>query len=108
MEIVTDLANSFAKEAKGILKEHLLKTILYGSQARIDANEESDIDMFFLTDISKDEEYSYLIQLSDIAFDYEMNYGKHISPVIENINNFNYWKTTLPFFKNIEKEGMVL
>ena len=43
-----------------------------------------------------------------MAFELEMATGKDISPVIINIEQFRYWKDTLPFYRNIKREGVVL
>lgn len=30
------------------------------------------------------------------------------SPLVKNIDKFNYWLEALPFYMNIEKEGVIL
>lgn len=39
-------------------------------------------------------------------YDLELKYGKVISPVIKNQQFFEYWSDTLPFYRNIVKEGI--
>ena len=51
---------------------------------------------------------SYYDQVSDCAFDFMMKYGVDISPVIKNVEHFNYWKDDLPYYNNVLKEGVAV
>ncbi len=35
-----------------------------------------------------------------------MKYKVDISPVVKNIDHFNYWKEDLPYYRNVEQEGI--
>ena len=41
-----------------------------------------------------------------MAFELELKYGKVLSPIIKNQDFFDYWSDTLPFYRNIVKEGV--
>lgn len=43
-----------------------------------------------------------------MAFDLEFESGIVINPVIENESHYNYWLGALPFYNNVEKEGIVI
>lgn len=81
--------------------------ILYGSQARGDVREDSDIDLLILLDIAKitrDTEKRIKYPLYDIEFDS----GRLISPLIlTNQDWYNKHKIT-PFYENVTKDGIVL
>lgn len=47
-------------------------------------------------------------EIYDLAFEIEMNTGVDISPVIKNENQYEYWSDTLPYYKNIKREGVVI
>lgn len=47
-------------------------------------------------------------QVYDLAFEIEMNTGVNISPIIKNEDEYEYWLDTLPFYKNISDEGVLL
>ena len=32
----------------------------------------------------------------------------HLSPIIKNIDKFNYWLDTIPFYMNVQKDGVLL
>ncbi len=75
-----------------------------------DYNESSDIDIMILTDLTDDEMYGYFVKVSDMAYDIEEenNFDIEFSPLIKNIDKFNYWLEALPFYMNVQKEGVVL
>lgn len=41
-----------------------------------------------------------------MAFDIEMGSGIHISPIIKNEDQFEYWVEALPFYRNVRDEGI--
>ena len=75
-----------------------------------DFNKSSDIDIMILTDLSDDEIIKYRREISHIAYDVECNndFEVSLSPLLKNIDRFNYWLEALPFYMNVQKEGVVL
>ncbi len=100
--------NRFAGSVKKLLGNRYCKMIIYGSYARGDFKEKSDIDIMILVDIPEEDIWKYENTVYDLAYDIMMDTGFDISPVIKNINQFNYWADTLPYYRNINKEGVVL
>ena len=86
------------------------RIILYGSYARGDFNKSSDIDIMILTDLSDDEIFEYRVKVWDYAYDieYDNNFEIMLSPLIRNIDKFNYWLEAKPFYMNVVKEGIIL
>lgn len=75
-----------------------------------DYNEHSDIDIMILTDL-KDKALSECeSKIWDFAYDMEWNndFSIDLSPKIRNIETFNYWLQALPFYMNVQKEGVIL
>ena len=64
-----------------------------------DFNKHSDIDIMILTDLTDDEIVKYRKEISHLAYDIESNHDFNISisPLIKNIDKFNYWLEALPF-----------
>ena len=103
-----EIISKFSMQANDILDGHISKTILYGSYARGDYDEHSDIDVILLTTLSDDEIRKEKNRIYDLAFDYEMDYGVEISVIVKNIADYQYWLGALPFYDNIEREGIVV
>lgn len=103
-KVIDEVVNGINKILSGRIK----KIILYGSYARGDYNKNSDIDIMILTDLSDEEIVKYRVKIWDFVYDIELENDIIISPVIKNIDNFNYWSDTMPFYMNVQKEGVVL
>ena len=91
-----------------MLGNSLDSVIVYGSYARGDYSELSDIDIMLLVSLGEEEIKKISDQISDLAFDFMMKYGVDISPIITNIDHFNYWVDNLPFYRNVRDEGVRL
>ena len=103
---IQKILNDFLEEVKIILGNRLKKIVLYGSYARGDYNENSDIDVMILVDMQDEIINRYINQVSDCAFDYFMNYGVDISPIVKNEEHFNVWVNDLPYYNNVRNEGV--
>ena len=100
--------NEFVTEANKMFGNRIKKIILYGSYARGDYKDSSDIDIMILTDMTDEEITEYSEKLWDFAYDIELENDVLLSPTIKNINKFNYWLKALPFYMNVDREGVVL
>ena len=95
-------------ELKNIFKDKLNSVILYGSYARNDFDDESDIDIMALVDLDNSELSKYYKAVSRHIEPLEMEYNVVISPAIQNLKQFEQYKDALPFFRNIVREGVFL
>lgn len=109
-KIVENAIQEFVNKVNELLGNRAKKIILYGSYARGDFNEGSDIDIMILTDLTDDEINQYRDKIVDIAYDIEWknNFDIYLSPLLKNLDKFNYWLEALPFYMNVHKEGVVL
>lgn len=108
MKSTHDILLEFTQQVQKVLGKSLKKIILYGSYARGDYRENSDIDIMVLTTLTDEEIRQIKTTIYDVAFDFQMEYGVDISVVIKNEAHFNYWLGALPFYDNVQKEGVVL
>ena len=84
----------------------LCEAILFGSYARQDADDESDIDVMLLMDIPREELVQYRRALAEIAGALLCEHHIVVSPVMENADFFARNKALYPFFRNIDREGV--
>ncbi len=108
MKNISDIVVEFVAQVKVVLGTDLSKAILYGSYARGDYNENSDIDIMILSSLTDEEIERVETKIFDIAFDFQMRYDVDISVILKNVEHFNYWLGVLPFYDNVQKEGVVL
>lgn len=102
------LLNAYRMSMVEIFGSSLSEVILYGSYARGDNKQGSDIDIMILADVKPEEISRYADKVYDITYDFEMLYNKEINPNVQSISIFNKWKETYPFYKNIEKDGIIV
>ena len=96
----------FVMQIKKCFGRNLEKVILYGSYARGDYDETSDIDIMVLVSLPDEGIRQNEDRIYDEAFELELKYGKVLSPVIKNQDFFEYWSDTLPFYRNVRMEGV--
>lgn len=75
-----------------------------------DFNENSDIDIMILTDLTDDEIVEFRSEISHLVYDIECenDFDISLSPLLKNMDRFNYWLEALPFYMNVQKEGVIL
>lgn len=80
--------------------------ILFGSYARDEAEDGSDIDVIFLVDASRQAIAEKNWQIGEAAADVLLEHGVVVSPIVENRDYFNAHAELLPFYRNIRREGV--
>ena len=105
-DIITNILFGFTRQLNSILGNNLSKVIVYGSYARGDYRENSDVDLMVLVKLSDSEIKKILPTIYDMAYDIELENDIHISVVIKNEEQFEYWADTLPFYRNVSEEGI--
>lgn len=105
INIVKDEAASLVSE---LMKDDLVEVILYGSCARGDFTEDSDIDIALITKCSRLEVKKYDENLADIATTLAMKYFEIVNFVCLPFDEFAEKKVWYSYFQNIDREGEVL
>jgi predicted nucleotidyltransferase len=100
------VVSDFARQIENIFRDKLKSIILFGSYAREEQDEGSDIDIMILVDIDKMAIRNYRAKVVEIVTEFEWNYNVIFSPVVQNYNEFEKYKNASGFFKNVIKEGV--
>ena len=102
MNTILDMVNSL-KEIYGKL---ISEIILYGSYARGEETDESDVDIAIILFEKAPKETND--KMINCVASYELKCDKVLSVIDIDYEKFNKWKNYLPFYKNICKDGIVL
>ena len=93
-------------ELKKVFGEKLKKVIVYGSYARGESDEGSDLDIMVLVDMNEEEIKNERDKVLDLTVDLTTRYGVVLSIIENNYDYFYDWAEVLPFFANIIREGV--
>ncbi|MFO7794442.1 MAG: nucleotidyltransferase domain-containing protein [Candidatus Nanohaloarchaea archaeon] len=89
----------FVERAEEELGESLEKLVLYGSVARGEENEGSDVDVFAVVKEKSDKEV-----LEELAFDVNVEFGVFMVPVVKTVEEFESVRDSI-FVREVEKTG---
>lgn len=84
----------------------LKSMILYGSYARGDFDKESDIDIMLLVNIDRKDLARYHNPIAELSSKIDLEYDVVISFAIVPYEEFNEYKELLPYYRNVDKEGV--
>ena len=102
-EIIRKIVD-FSKET---FAEKFNSVILYGSYARGDYDEESDIDIMIMVDMSREELANYRRLINNYCADLDLQYNVLLSSKLQSKPFFETWKNAMPFYQNVEKDGVM-
>jgi len=105
LNIVTDAVVLAAKDSLG---NKLDKVILYGSYARGDFDGESDIDILILADIPQNDELKEYQKINRFISRLGLEHDVLITVNLTSSSTFYKFANDLPFFVNVQREGVVL
>ncbi len=105
---IKSLLDDYVKEIKGIYGSHLKRIVLYGSYARGDFTDDSDVDIMILVDLPDENIDEYLDALCSVDFDYSVEHDICMQPVVVNSEHFYYWHKVHAFYANVVKDGVVI
>ena len=98
----------YIKGVSKIVGDELDKIILFGSYAKNAQNQNgeiSDIDIMILINTEESRIKEIEDKILDYSYDIDLKYNVLLSPTL---NNYNNRLTFIPFYQNVEKEGVVL
>jgi predicted nucleotidyltransferase len=94
--------DEFVQKLKEKFGDRVESIIVFGSYARGESKEESDIDVLIIGDIKLDD-------VIDVAYPIFLKYGVYISPIVMSRGYFEMLKAEKTgFIENVLKEGITL
>lgn len=73
-----------------------------------DYHKNSDVDLMILTDLNDEELKEYRMKIRELACDLELENEIVISPLVRNIKKYNERINIIPFYNNVQTEGVIL
>ena len=104
--LLDDMKEELVQGLTDIFQNNISMIILYGSVARDEATDESDIDIAII--LKKEMSNQTKKCFISWAAEMDIRYEKVFSIVDIQEDNMKRWERVLPFYQNIWKEGIVL
>jgi predicted nucleotidyltransferase len=101
-----EIMGNIRHASERIFGDRLRSVILYGSYARGDYDDGSDIDVMVLADVDRTLLRPYADALIDSAWELGMEHDIFISISLNNASHFHEWRDEIPFYRNVWNEGM--
>lgn len=79
---------------------------LYGSYARGDYGEESDVDILFSVPLTAAEIAAKRMKMAKITSELSLAYDITVSVSVKPSEQFEKYKTVLPYYRNVVSEGI--
>ena len=108
MAELLDLLNAYTEELKGIYGSKLLKVSLYGSYARGDNRQWSDVNVFVLVNCSETELVQYREKLFATTAEFNMAHSIDTQEVDMCYAYYRKWRSVHPLLRNIGEEEVVI
>jgi len=105
-ESIAGLAREFVEGIRALYGERLDKVILFGSYARGEEQEESDVDFLVVLNDEKINAFAEISRMSGISAELGLKYNFWISTVPISINRLLHGEVSLAI--NVRKEGIVV
>lgn len=104
-EAMTILGEVFER-SRELYGSKLADCYLYGSYARGDYDEESDVNIMLTFDGGYDDIRKYNDSLAEIDSDISLDHNVTVSIAVEPLEQFNRYATIHPFYRNVLEEGI--
>jgi len=105
---LNQITDKVVREVKNNFGDKLDKIILYGSYARGDNVDESDIDIMALVDLPSEDADRFDMQLTRFTNKLGMEYDLIISLLIKDCETFYKFLPADPFYQNVMRDGVML
>ncbi|MGI6687817.1 MAG: nucleotidyltransferase domain-containing protein [Christensenellales bacterium] len=100
------IMKELACNVKGLFGDAVAELILFGSYAREEADDASDIDVMVLVDLSREDLPKYRRSIAEIAGNLLYEHEVVVSPLLESRAFFERHRRSYPFFQRIDQEGI--
>lgn len=100
------ISRQIAQFYRSVYGDSIVAIYLYGSYVRGDYDEESDIDITAIVKGNRKDLQNKLKQIWDESAVIGLENDVIVSPTVIPFDEYEEYKQTLPYYRNIQKEGM--
>ena len=100
------IMNQVCESCNLVFDRKIQDAFLYGSFARGDNHEGSDIDILLTVDVSPEELRPYREAAAKVCSDLGLEHDVMISAAIEPLSQFRRYSASLPYYRSVLTEGI--
>ena len=101
-----DITSQLVHVYRNIYGDDIVEILLYGSQARNEETDQSDVDIVAIVKGNRLDLQKKLKIVWDISADIGLENDVVVSPTVVPFDEFEKYREILPYYMNIEKEGI--
>ena len=102
--ILQEIAGAY----RSVYGDNLVKILMYGSYARGDFNADSDVDVAAIVKGERQNLQNDLKKIWDISSNLELEYETIVSPTVIPFDEYEQYREDIPYYRNIEQEGVIV
>ena len=102
------VTDELRRNTQSLMGDKLRKIILYGSYARGDYKEYSDLDIMVLADVSESEKKEFQHRIYEMTSELGLEHDVIVSMILNDENLFMSRLPVSPFYRNVLSEGVEL
>lgn len=101
-----DITSQLVDVYRNIYGDDIVEILLYGSYARNEETDQSDVDIVAIVKENRLDLQKKLKIVWDISADIGLENDVVVSPTVVPFDEFEKYREILPYYMNIEKEGI--
>lgn len=105
---IDPIIKNYIENVRELLGADFHRACVYGSYARGEYGEDSDIDIAIFTDRKPGDFYLLIDLISEITFEYNVKYDIILSPVFQNEQEYERMLKAVPYYQSIQREGIAV
>ena len=102
---IDNISQQISQSYRSVYGDNIVAIYLYGSYARGNYDEESDVDIAAIIRGNMIDLQRKLKQIWDVSADIGLKNDVIVSPTVIPFDEYEEYKHTLPYYMNIQKEG---
>lgn len=107
-EKITNISKAVVAAVHNVVDDNIHKILLYGSYARGDYDEESDMDIMVIIECTQEQIEKYRSRMSKYASRISLEFDLEVSIVLKDRDTFYKYQNILPFYRNVLSDGIEL
>ena len=105
-EQAVEILGEVCRACNQVFERKISDAWLYGSYARGDFDEDSDVDILLTVDVEPEALPSYRKAVCHVCSDLGLKHDILVSPAVEPLGQFRRFQNVLPYYQNVVKEGI--